>query len=247
MTEDDADIREQSPPARRLVKRAGLHEQVAERLRRMVLSGDVDAQERLNEVALSEALNVSRTPLREAIKLLASEGLLELLPGRGARVRHYSAAEIFDMFEVIAALERHATERAVETMNAATANALEATHEAMHRAFQKGDSRGYFRANQKVHSLIVGAGASAELMAMHAAITQKARYGRSSTLTSEGRWQASLDEHDALMLAIRNRNAEAAGRAMLAHIRNTAKAVAAAETRTETGKAASRGRKGSTS
>lgn len=126
------------PTARRPIRREALHMQVVEKLRQLVYRGDIAAGERVNELQIAAALGVSRTPLREAVKLLASEGLLELIPGRGARVRRLTAEEIRDHFEVIGALERHAVEEAVARMTPKGRAELEQLDEQMKEAFAAG-------------------------------------------------------------------------------------------------------------
>ena len=87
------------------INRRYLHDEVASRLRELILSGDLEPKARVNELELSERFGISRTPLREAVKILATEGLLELLPNRGARVASLSVSEIEDVIEVVAGLE----------------------------------------------------------------------------------------------------------------------------------------------
>ena len=87
------------------IPRTALHEQVANRLRQMLVEGSIAPGAKLNERELSEVLNVSRTPLREAIKMLAAEGLVELLPNRGAIAVELTEADVRNTFEVMAGLE----------------------------------------------------------------------------------------------------------------------------------------------
>ena len=138
-----------------------MHAQVVDKLRRLIANGDIAAGERLNELQIAATFRVSRTPIREAVKLLASEGLLELLPGRGARVRRLTREEILEHFDVIGALERHAVELAVQRMTEAQRAELTALHEGMKVAFEAGDARSYFDANQKVHRFFVRVAANA--------------------------------------------------------------------------------------
>ena len=121
----------------------------------------------MNELQIAETFRVSRTPIREAVKLLASEGLLELLPGRGARVKRLTRQEILEHFDVMGALERHAVELAVRQMSEAQRAELAALHERMSGAFEAGDARAYFESNQKVHRFFVRASGNATLAAMH--------------------------------------------------------------------------------
>ena len=87
------------------ISRRYLHDEVAERMRELIRSGEMEPKARINEGELTERFGISRTPLREAIKILATEGLLELLPNRGARVASISDGELEEMMEVIAGLE----------------------------------------------------------------------------------------------------------------------------------------------
>ena len=208
------------------IRRASLHAQVVERLRRLIASGEIAAGERINELQIAVAFRVSRTPIREAVKLLASEGLLELLPGRGARVKRLTRQEIVEHFDVIGALERHAVESAVRGMTTAQRAELSALHEVMKTAFAADDTRGYFDANQKVHRFFVRIAGNASLAAMHEAMTKRARRDRPMTLASAPRWSASLAEHETIVAASLAGDAERAGQAMMAHLQSTGRAMA---------------------
>jgi DNA-binding GntR family transcriptional regulator len=211
---------------RRVVRRASLHEPVAERLRQIIARGDIAAGERLNEAAIAEAFGVSRTPLREAIKLLAAEGLLELLPGRGARVRLLSPEEIVDIFEVIGALESHAVECCVLKLTPRGLAEIEHLHARMVEQHARHDMTGYFNTNQKMHALLVRLGGSPKLEATHAVLSKTARFNRDATLTSDERWAESMAEHETIMAAIRAGTADRARALMLDHARRTGAALA---------------------
>jgi DNA-binding GntR family transcriptional regulator len=226
--DSDAAERSEAPEkdARRPIRRQTLHTQVVEELRRLIFRGDIAAGERIKESEVAAALGVSRTPLREATRLLASEGLLELLPGRGVRVRRFSAQEIRDHFEVIGALERHAVETGVANMQPKARAQLVRLHEQMKAAFAKGDQRAYFLANQKVHALFVKLGGNPTLEALHETITKKARHDRRTTLTSAARWTESMREHAELLTVVLAGDAAKAGMLMLVHARRTGEAMA---------------------
>lgn len=208
------------------IRRPALHAQVVDKLRRLIANGEIAAGERLNELQIAATFRVSRTPIREAVKLLASEGLLELLPGRGARVKRLTRQEVLDHFDVIGALERHAVERAVRRMSEAQRAELAALHAGMTNAFEAGDARGYFDANQKVHRFFVRTAGNAALAAMHEAMTKRARRERPLTLASAPRWSASMTEHAEIIAAALKGEAERAGLAMLAHLLRTGEAMA---------------------
>ena len=218
---------------RAAVRRPALHTQVVDKLRRLIANGEIPAGERINELQIAQNFRVSRTPIREAVKLLASEGLLELSPGRGARVRRLSRAETLEHFEVIAALERHAVELAVQRMTDPQRAQIVALHEAMKAAFEASDARGYFDLNQKMHRLFVRFAGNDTLAALHEAMTKRARRDRPLTLSSAPRWRASMAEHDELVSAASRGEADRAGAAILHHLRRTAQAMADAAERDE--------------
>jgi DNA-binding GntR family transcriptional regulator len=214
------------PPREPPIRREALHMRVVEKLRHLIYRGDIAAGERINELQIAAALGVSRTPLREAVKLLASEGLLELLPGRGARVRRLSPEEIRDHFEVIGALERHAVEAAVIKMTAKGRAELERLHEQMKAAFADGDRRAYYAANQRMHALFVRLADSPTLRETHETVAKRARHGRPVTLASSQRWKDSMAEHAEILAAVRDGDADKAGSLMLRHVRRTGEAMA---------------------
>jgi DNA-binding GntR family transcriptional regulator len=226
------------PAARRPIRREALHMQVVEKLRQLVNRGDIAAGERINELRIAAALGVSRTPLREAVKLLASEGLLELLPGRGSRVRRLTAEEIRDHFEVIGALERHAVEEAVAKMTPKGRAELEQLNEQMQKAYATGDRRAYYIANQKAHALLVRLAQSRTLQETHETLTKRARHDRPVTLASTQRWAESMAEHAELLAAVYAGDAAKAGSLMLHHVRRTGEAMADIARRKHSGEAA---------
>ncbi len=204
-----------------------LHEAVIERLRDMIVEGDLTAGERLNDARLARLLNVSRTPIREAIKLLANEGLVELLPGRGTRVAELPLESIAEMFEVIAGIERHACELAAEHMTAQTLQHLQRKHERMLRRYEAADRRAYFKLNHEIHLDIVACSGNAILVGMHATLIARARRARYAALESTERWAEAMGEHADLMRALAARDARGAGEIMHAHDRRTARAILA--------------------
>ena len=147
-------------PKRAILHRS-LHREVVERLRELILAGELEPRSRVNEAALCEHFGISRTPLREAIKLLAAEGLLDLLPNRGARVAALSAVEIEELLQVIGALEGAGAELAAERVTPEELAAIEAVHEAMLEAWNERDYARYFGRNHEIHDAIMAASATA--------------------------------------------------------------------------------------
>ena len=176
-----------------------LHEAVVDRLRDMIIEGEIAVGERLHEINLAETLRVSRTPVREALKLLASEGLVDLLPGRGARVSGLSPDEVEALFEVISGLERLAAELAAVRMSTREFERLKRLHDKMAAHFQAGERHEYFSLNHEIHMGIVAASKNETLIATHAALMVKARRGRYTALASPERWREAMGEHEAQM------------------------------------------------
>ena len=119
------------------IPRTALHEQVANRLRQMLVEGSIAPGAKLNERELSEVLNVSRTPLREAIKMLAAEGLVELLPNRGAIAVELTEADVRNTFEVMAGLEAQSGELAAQRITDAELDEIRAMHFEMMAAWTR--------------------------------------------------------------------------------------------------------------
>src|SRR5437868_1065177 len=126
------------------IPRAALHVQVAQRLRQMLVEGRIAPGAKLNERELSELLNVSRTPLREAIKMLAAEGLVELLPNRGAVAVSLSEADVLNTFEVMAGLEAQSGELAAQRITERELTEVQAMHFEMLAAYKRQDLSAYY-------------------------------------------------------------------------------------------------------
>ena len=203
------------------IRRRPLHEEVVERLRDMIVEGDLAAGKRLNETALADVLGVSRTPIREALKLLASEGMVELLPNRGARVVDMSSTEIAELFEVISGIERHAAELTAQRITAGEIEKLEGLHERMASHFRNRNRREYAKLNNEVHLAVVALSGNETLRGLHRSLMTKVRRVRYLALELDERWRESFDEHLALLDALRRKDSRKAGTIMLAHVRET--------------------------
>lgn len=208
------------------LNRAGLHEQAAERLRHMIVHGVLAPGAALMEAELSTALGISRTPLREALKLLAQQGLVELRANRSACVRPMRAEQITELFEALAGIERLAAEFAATRITPAELAELAALQEAIVRDHRAGQREPYFAANRRIHRLIVEAGRNTALADIHAALLDRAEQVRFFALRLEDRWEQSIAEHQAILDAITARDGERAGRLLGAHVGHTADTVA---------------------
>jgi DNA-binding GntR family transcriptional regulator len=209
------------------INRHYLHDEVARRLRALIQSGEMKPAERLNESTLAARFGISRTPLREAIKILATEGLLDLLPNRGARVASISLAEIEEMIEVIAGLEATAGELACRTATDAEIAAIAALHERMVAAYASEDVPTYFELNRTVHESIMAAARNATLQAIYANLSSRIQRARYTANQTPQQWQRAVADHTRMIALLRRRDGEALGRLMREHVRSKKPVIAA--------------------
>jgi DNA-binding GntR family transcriptional regulator len=211
------------------VDRAALHARAAERLRAMIVRGELAPGEAIGEAELCAALGMSRTPLREALKLLAAEGLVDLRANRSARVAPLRAEETDELFEAVAGIERIAAELAARRADARALRGLRALQDRIERHHGRGELADYFALNQRIHQEIVAAAGNAALAAAHGSLLARAERARLfAVAASSARWSESVDEHREILAALEARNAERAGRALEQHVLRTGEVVRAA-------------------
>lgn len=201
--------------------RTGLHEQTIERLRTLIIRGDLAPGETLVEADLSEALGISRTPLREALKLLASEGLVELRLNRSAMITPIRESEIEELFEAVSGIERIAAELAAARMTARDLEKLKGLQARMERFYDSGKLRDYFELNQQIHSFIVACARNGALKATHHWLLSRVERARFFALSSRERWNESVQEHRDLLEALEARDADRAGNVLARHVVRT--------------------------
>ena len=202
------------------IPRAALHQQVAHRLRQMLVENRIAPGAKLNERELSEVLNVSRTPLREAIKMLAAEGLVELLPNRGAIAVALSEADVLNTFEVMAGLEAQSGELAAQRMTDAELAEIKAMHYEMLAAYTRRDLPGYYRLNSAIHSAINAAAKNPVLTATYKQVNARLQALRFRSNQDGEKWKNAVKEHEQMIEALSTRNAAAMRAILLAHLDN---------------------------
>ena len=195
-----------------------LHDGVAARLRSMVFERQLTPGQWIDEKALAEAWLVSRTPLREALKVLAAEGLVELVPQRGCRVIELSDDDADDLFPVMALLEGRCAHEAVSKASAADIAELQRLHEELERHAAAHDVDGYYRANHVFHSRVQALAANRWLDRTTGDLRRFLRLLRGRQLNLPGRIDASISEHRVLIDAFVQRDAARAERAMHDHL-----------------------------
>jgi DNA-binding GntR family transcriptional regulator len=197
-----------------------LTDSTAARLRHMIVDHHLPPGTRLREQALSEAFGVSRTPLREAFKILAGEGLVDLLPNRGARVARVSLQQIEETFQVLAAAEGLAGELAAAKATEAEVAEVRALHYAMVAHYQRGDREAYFRLNQAIHKAIVAIAANTVLAQWHSSLNDRVRWARFSANMPPERWRKALAEHEEILGALARRDGAALAGLLRGHLMN---------------------------
>ncbi len=185
----------------------------------MITTGELAPGVRLTERVLTERLSVSRTPLREALKVLAHEGLVDLLPNCGARVTRLTAPDARHLFEVLEALESQAGRLACERMTEAELSDLKAAHHEMHACFLRRELPAYFRLNQSIHERIVTAARNPILQIAHATYSSRIRRARYQELQANGvRWNQAMAEHEQIVQALEERDQERLAAVLKAHL-----------------------------
>lgn len=202
------------------ISRLALHEQVAARLRTMLVEGRIAPGAKLNERELTEQLRVSRTPLREAIKLLAAEGLVDLLPNRGAVAVRLTEGDVLDTFEVLASLEGLSGELAAQRVTDAERAELRALHYEMLACFARRDLSGYYRLNAQIHTAINQAARNPVLAQTYRGINSRVQSLRFRTNQDEAKWKRAVKEHEQMLEALDGRDASGLRTLLVAHLMN---------------------------
>jgi DNA-binding GntR family transcriptional regulator len=212
-------------PAVRAIRRLPLHDAVVAHLREMIQSSELPPGSKINENALCSEFEISRTPLREALKVLAAEGLVELRPRRGAIVAPIARADVAATFEVLSALERLAGEMACRNASAADLDELERMHAQLIIFHQRRARLRYFQLNRAIHARMVALAGNPVLEGTYANCSARVARARALANHNTWRWQESVDEHEAIMEAFRAQNAALAANLMETHSRLTGQAV----------------------
>ena len=195
-----------------------LHDGVAIRLRNMVFDRELAPGDYIDELALAASWQISRTPLREALKVLAAEGLVELVPRRGCRVIELTDDDAEQLFPVMAMLEGRCAHEATLRAHADDLLLLQHLHDQLERHAAAQDVDGYYRVNHEFHSRVQALAANRWLDRATGDLRRFMRLWRGRQLKLPGRIEASIAEHRALLAAMLGRDAPRAERAMHAHL-----------------------------
>jgi len=174
------------------ILRPTLHDEVVERLRALIVEGDLLPEHRIPELDICKRLGISRTPLREALKVLAAEGLVTLTPHRGASVTKLDAQSVDYMFEVLESLEALAGELACSRMPQEAIEEVRGWHDEMIRCYERRDRIQYFQLNQRIHEAIVRECGNPILLSIYEGLGTRVRYVRYMVNLSPKSWDQAV-------------------------------------------------------
>jgi DNA-binding GntR family transcriptional regulator len=207
------------------IARMALPEAVAERLRTLIIEGELAPGARLNERGLSERLGVSRTPLREAFRMLASDGLLVQLPNRGAQVVALSAEDVRHAFAVMASLEGLSGELAAQHVGDSDVVELRAMQAEMEAAHAQHDLPSYYRVNRAIHDRINAIAGNPILTQTFRTLNTRLHALRFRSNLVPTKWDQAVTEHRAMIDALAARDGARLRDILVRHLKSKLQAV----------------------
>jgi DNA-binding GntR family transcriptional regulator len=183
----------------------------------MILSGNIRPGERINESKISTLLGVSRAPIREALRLLASNGILEIRANRGMFVRDIKVQEVDELYDIRAALDALAGERAAALISEEQLQGLEKWMQEMAVHVEANDVEAYYRANINFHTAIVEISGNENLLSMYEGICKRMSLFRKASLSLPGQLSVSLRKHKKILAAITSKDPLKAGNVLRNH------------------------------
>ena len=201
-----------------------LYQEVAELLRERIFSHELAPGSWIDELKLAEEYGISRTPLREALKVLATEGLVTMKVRRGAYVTEVSDTDLSDVYHLLALLESDAAGVVAEKATQAQIEELQDLHGELEKAV--GNRERFFEINEAFHMRLLEIANNRWRNQMVADLRKVMKLNRHNSLLKSGRIEESVAEHRAIMAALAARNAEACAQRMREHFRNGLEAAA---------------------
>ena len=202
-----------------------LHEGVASKLRELIFDGVLEGESRIPEKVLCERFGISRTPLREALKVLAREGLICLLPNRGARVNKITPQDIDEVFPVMGALEAVAGEAACQKITEEGIAEIRAFHYQMALHHTRGERLEYFQLNQLIHEKILEAAENPTLTQVYKGLSGRIRRARYIANIPQHRWDQAMHEHEKILEVLGARDGKKLGDLLKSHLLNKSEVV----------------------
>ena len=192
-----------------------LYEQVAEQLRQRIFQRELEPGSWIDELKIAEQMGISRTPLREAIKVLAAEGLVTMKVRRGAYVTEMSDKDLRDVYHLLALLESDAAAVVAERATVQQLQALQTLHEELERSVHDRDQ--FFAVNERFHMQLLAFADNRWRDQLVADLRKVMKLNRHNSLLKQGRIAESLQEHRTIMQALHARQPETARQALQAH------------------------------
>lgn len=202
------------------IERRPLHEELAERLRTLIVEGAIGPGARIDERALCERFAVSRTPLREAIAVLGREGYVRLVPNRGAVAAELTREELEEAFPIMGALEGLAGELAAAHATDEQIATIRAMHVEMRARHAAGDRPAYFALNERIHLAVAEASGNATLERMQRSLDGRVRRGRYQANVGRARWDQAMAEHERIMERLLERDGPGLAAILRLHLAN---------------------------
>jgi DNA-binding GntR family transcriptional regulator len=200
------------------IARTSLHHELVDRLQMLIINAELAPGAKVPEKLLCDRFGVSRTPLREALKVLASNGLVRLEPNRGAWVTQVTEEEVEEVFPVLGALEALSGELACKRITDAEIDEVRALHEQMMKSYGDRDLGTYFAINQKIHRAILMAARNDTLTTSIQALSLRMQRARYLANMTEGRWYAAVQEHENILKHLLDRDGKRLARTLLDHM-----------------------------
>jgi len=199
-----------------------LYEEVAELIRQRIFSRELEPGSWIDELQIAKAYGISRTPLREALKVLAAEGLITMKVRRGAYVTEVSEKDLRDVYHLLSLLESDAAAVVAQTASAADLKKLQSLHSELEAAGKPGKEKHdkFFEVNEAFHMCLLELAQNKWRDQMVADLRKVMKLNRHNSLLKSGRLEESLQEHQAIMDALLARNAALSAQCMTAHFAN---------------------------
>ena len=207
------------------IQKKTLHEEIANSLREMIMSGELMEGDKIKENELCALMDISKTPLREALRVLSAEGLIQLIPNRGSFVTTPTIEEIKEMFDVMSVLEGVCARAAAEKMNDKDFEKLEKLHNQLEKYANRKNQARYIHFNHSYHSFVQELAGNKTLNQIVNGLRQKILLYRFKSLNLPGRFEQSIQEHRNLLEAFRKRDADIAESLIKSHIKKQSDAL----------------------
>ncbi|MEM7461939.1 MAG: GntR family transcriptional regulator [Pseudomonadota bacterium] len=208
-----------------LIARKSLHRELVDRLQLLITRNRLKPGSKIPEKDLCEQFGVSRTPLREALKVLATDGLVRLEQNRGAWVSNITVEEVEEVFPVLGALEALSGELACKNITENEVKAIRKLHDQLVRNYQDRNLDAYFKTNQKIHKAILLAARNKTLLNYWQTLTIRMQRARYLANMSDERWAEAVNEHELIMQFLERRNGPELAATLTEHMRNKQQSV----------------------